>query len=88
MNITGIVVDVLKLHAPALSQRTEIGAHTPLFAGGAELDSLALLEAVLDIESRTGVSLREELLAEGALTTVGSLVQCIQARINEDSTLT
>lgn len=51
---------------------------SPLFDGGADLDSIQFLELVLDIESRLGVRLRDQEMTQESLATVGALVRHVE----------
>ncbi|TNE66787.1 acyl carrier protein [Celeribacter ethanolicus] len=48
---------------------------TPLGAGGLGLDSIAMLDLVLDLEDVTGLQLRSEALGGDDLATLGGLVR-------------
>lgn len=58
---------------------------TPLFADGLDLDSVAVLEAVVAVEERTGVHLRDEELTDAVLRTVGSFTDHVLARAGGSS---
>ena len=53
---------------------------TELLTGGLSLDSIQLLDTVLDIESHLGVRLRDEDLTEDHLATVAALAAAVDAR--------
>jgi acyl carrier protein len=57
----------------------EIGDSTPLFEGGLELDSIDVLELVLEIERSFGVAIRDEQTGMQALRSVDSIAEFITA---------
>jgi acyl carrier protein len=58
----------------------ELHADTPLGSGGLGLDSIALVEVLLECEDRFGVEVAAEALAQSALT-VGLLLETIRALV-------
>jgi acyl carrier protein len=57
----------------------EIGDATPLFAGGLGLDSIDVLELVLEIERSFGVAIRDEQTGMQVLRSVDSIAEFIVA---------
>jgi acyl carrier protein len=64
----------------ARNHGVELHAGTPLGSGGLGLDSIALVEILLQCEDRFGVEVAAEALAQSPLT-VGLLVERIQALV-------
>ncbi|WP_434288763.1 acyl carrier protein [Celeribacter sp. SCSIO 80788] len=52
---------------------------TPLGAGGLGLDSIGMLDLVLELEEVTGLQLRSEDLGSDALATLGGLIQYMRS---------
>jgi acyl carrier protein len=64
----------------------EIGDSTPLFAGGLGLDSIDVLELVLELERTFGVSIVDEETGMKVLRSVDTIAEFIQAeRVNKAS---
>jgi acyl carrier protein len=82
MNVRNEIVRILAEQVSAKEISIPIGDSTPLFAGGLDLDSLALLETVIAIEQATGVFLGEDGLTEEALANVGSLVNHVSSMVD------
>lgn len=59
------------------------GPELPLFAGGAELDSLSGAILLTEIDNRFGVDVAAEDLNLDCLATLGTLTEFIAARIGE-----
>jgi len=74
------VIAILKRESGLPLEPTAITRETPLFDGGFDLDSLALLESILSIEAFAGVRLREEDITHESLATVGDLIHQVQRR--------
>jgi acyl carrier protein len=60
-------------------QPEEIGDSTPLFGEGLGLDSIDLLELVLEIERTFGVAITDEQTGAQVLRTVDSIAEYIDA---------
>jgi len=58
----------------------ELRPGLPLGAGGIGLDSIALVEVLLECEETFGVAIAAEALAGSALT-VGSLIEYLRMRV-------
>jgi len=58
----------------------EIGDATPLFEGGLGLDSIDVLELVLEIERSFGVAIRDEQTGMKALRSVDTIADYIRAQ--------
>ena len=57
----------------------EIGDATPLFDGGLGLDSIDVLELVLELERTFGASITDEETGKQVLRTVNTIAEFIQA---------
>ncbi len=68
------VYAILNARNPGIELHTD----TPLGSGGLGLDSIALVEVLLECEDRFGVAIAAEALAHSPLT-VGSLLDKIRA---------
>jgi acyl carrier protein len=75
--LTGIVVDVVREHAPTFAGPWSL--ETRLGSDGAGIDSVGCLEIILELEARTSIVLRDESLTAESLTTIGSLVEYLVA---------
>jgi acyl carrier protein len=64
----------------ARNGRVELRPDLPLGADGVGLDSIALVEVLLECEETFGVVIAAEILA-GSPLTVGSLIEQLQARV-------
>jgi len=58
----------------------EIGDATPLFEGGLGLDSIDVLELVLEIERSFGVAIQDEQTGMKALRSVETIAEYIRAQ--------
>jgi acyl carrier protein len=58
----------------------EIGDATPLFEGGLGLDSIDVLELVLEIERSFGVAIRDEETGMKVLRSVDAIAEYIRAQ--------
>lgn len=72
-----MVLEVIGERVPG--NGTEILPETPLGSEGLGLDSIAVLELVLELERRSGVVLRQESLSAAALESPASLVAYIES---------
>ena len=70
---------VLGVIRSRIGPRGDIPRETPLFEGGLGLDSIGMLELLLEIEAVCGRRLREESLTEEAVASVGSLIAYVHA---------
>ena len=57
----------------------EIGDATPLFDGGLGLDSIDVLELVLELERSFGVSISDEATGARVLRTVNTIAEFVEA---------
>ncbi|MGE0448066.1 MAG: acyl carrier protein [Vicinamibacterales bacterium] len=57
----------------------EIGDDTPLFDGGLGLDSIDVLELVLEIERQFGVSIADEQTGATVLQSVNTIAEFVRA---------
>jgi acyl carrier protein len=76
--IQDAVRDLLRSRAPLARGRAELPDELRLGAGGLGMDSIALVELLLDCEERFGIPRPVELL-EGEPLTVGRLVAHVRA---------
>jgi acyl carrier protein len=74
--LTETVFAVIEQQVPSFDRTLSL--NTPLGPEGLGLDSLAILEVVLELERRTGISLRDENLTAEALSTPASLILCLE----------
>jgi acyl carrier protein len=72
------VRDLLRSRAPLAQGRAELPGELRLGAGGLGMDSIALVELLLECEERFGIPRPVELL-EGEPLTVGRLVAHVRA---------
>jgi acyl carrier protein len=63
----------------------EIGDSTPLFEGGLGLDSIDVLELVLEIERSFGVGIRDEQTGMQVLRSVDTIAEFIRAHRSKDT---
>ncbi|HEX3583130.1 MAG TPA: acyl carrier protein [Thermoanaerobaculia bacterium] len=73
-----VVADVYTI-LDARNPSVELRADTPLGSGGLGLDSIALVELLLECEDRFGVEIATEALTASPLT-VGALVERIRTQ--------
>ena len=76
------VVEILLRHSTSGLARDDVADECPLIGGGFDLDSIALLGSILDIERDLGVRLREEDLTEEALGQLKGFVDHICRRLS------
>jgi len=74
MQVKGVIVRCLRL--PIGPQ--EIADDVPLFGEGLGLDSIDVLELVLELERSFGVKITDEQLARRSLYSVNTIVQLIE----------
>jgi acyl carrier protein len=79
-SIEDAVVDLLRSHCP-LAGSGPLPADLPLGAGGLGLDSIAMVELLLDCERRFGIGATG--LLEGAHLTVGRLLAHVRDAVQE-----
>ena len=72
------VRELVRARAPRAVEHAELADGLPLGSGGLGLDSIALVELLLDCERRFGAPAAAELLA-GEPLTVGRLVEHLRA---------
>jgi acyl carrier protein len=72
------VDDEIRAILRARNDRVELDSETPLGAEGLALDSIALVEVLLECEERFGVQLAADLL-DGEALTVGRLIEKTRA---------
>ena len=74
------VEDEIRTILRARNDRVELRPETALGGDGLALDSIAIVEVLLECEERFGVVIANELLTGGALT-VGRLIEGARAQI-------
>jgi acyl carrier protein len=77
-SIEDVVCEVLRARAPLAPERAGLSEDLRLGAGGLGLDSISLVELLLDCERRFGVS-PAELLAREEPLTIGCLLAAVRA---------
>jgi len=75
-HLTEVVLTVIEQHT--LLPHKPLHLNTPLGADGLGLDSLAILEVVLELEQRTGIHLRDENLTAETLSTPANLIRYLE----------
>lgn len=71
-SISELAIESVRRLAP--DYEGDLSLSTPIGEGGAELDSIGCLELLLDIEAKTGRTLRDEHLTAECLASIGNLV--------------
>jgi acyl carrier protein len=79
--IDDAIRDLLCSRAPLARDRADLPDNLRLGAGGLALDSIALVELLLDCERRFGIRAAAELLA-GEPLTVGRLADHVRAAVS------
>jgi acyl carrier protein len=72
--VKDVLVETLELQDRA----DEIGADTQLMGALPELDSMAVLELILALEQRFGITVPEEDVSAEAFATLGSLTELVE----------
>jgi acyl carrier protein len=75
--IVTTIEDVIRSEFDFASELSTLSAQTPLFKGGLELDSFAIVELISHLESRLAFEFREADFREEHFRTVGSLGELI-----------
>jgi acyl carrier protein len=75
--LTGTVLEVVRAQASGFAG--ELREDTPLGPDGLGIDSIGCLDIVLELEQRTGITLRDETLTAESLATPGSLIDHLLA---------
>jgi acyl carrier protein len=75
------ILRILQRHSDSPLGSDEIGDDTLLIDGGLSLESIGLLNAIIEIEDAFQLRLREEDFQDGALTTVGGLVEHVRKKL-------
>lgn len=78
ISIEEAVLDLVRARAPRARERGDLPGDLRLGAGGLGLDSIALVELLLECEERFGVPVAAELL-EGPVLTLGGLIAHLRA---------
>jgi len=79
-DVAELVHALLRERSPVARARPDLHDDLPLGAGGLGLDSIALVELLLDCEQRLGIGPHPALL-EGPPLTVGRLVASLASRV-------
>jgi acyl carrier protein len=74
------IAAVLLRHSRAYAGRTSIEPGAALIGGGLELDSIGLLDALIEIEQEFSISMREEDLTLEVLSSFERFVRHVEAR--------
>jgi len=74
--VSELAFDAIKKLAPGY--RGPFTLATAIGEGGAGLDSIGCLDLLLDLEAKTGLTLRDEHLTAECLASVGSLVAYLE----------
>ena len=69
---------LLLKYLPGGTDPATLGDDLRLGSDGAGLDSISMVELLLDCEARFGIAVHERILMDGALT-LGSLIQTVAA---------
>jgi acyl carrier protein len=76
-DVTAVIVRTLGIEDRAAT----LTAATPLFGAMPELDSLAVLELVTQLEARFGIAIDDEDITGEVFETVGSLAQYVHQSV-------
>ncbi|MBW1812469.1 MAG: acyl carrier protein [Deltaproteobacteria bacterium] len=77
------IIKIIKL-ATGLDDIDDINEHTPLTGSGLSLDSVAVLEILLELEKKFHIEVdAEELLDKGALQNINTLSNFIESKIKQ-----
>jgi len=74
--VKAVVVETLGVEDRA----SAIGADTPLLGALPELDSMAVLELVLELERRFGITVEDDDVTAETFETLGSLTAFVEAK--------
>ncbi len=75
--LTPIVLEVVRSRAAHFYG--ELGLETPLGPDGLGIDSIGVLEIILELEEQTGIILRDETITAETLATPRSLIEHLAA---------
>ncbi len=75
--LTPIVLEVVRSRAVHFCG--ELGLETPLGSDGLGIDSIGVLEIILELEKQTGIILRDETITAETLATPRSLIEHLAA---------
>jgi acyl carrier protein len=67
---------------PRQNRADALDATTPLFGSLPELDSMAVLELVVELEQRFGITVEDEDVTADAFETLESLADFVDARLH------
>jgi len=74
--VKAVVVETLGVE----DRTSAIGADTPLLGALPELDSMAVLELVLELERRFGITVEDDDVTAETFETLGSLTAFVEAK--------
>ena len=80
-NITARVSEILTGAIVSNGDRPPIDIETPLLSSGLDLDSVAVLELILAVESEFGIEFKDEELSVALFDSVGALARAIEAKL-------
>lgn len=80
--LTAIVLEVV--HDQAQNPQAVVAEDTPLGLEGLGIDSIGCLDILLELERRTGITLRDETLTAESLATPRSVVDYLLATASRD----
>ncbi len=77
-DVKAVVVEMLGVQERA----DALDAATPLFGSLPELDSMAVLELIVELERRFGITVEDEDVSADAFETIESLAEFVNARLH------
>ncbi|MGZ5335936.1 MAG: acyl carrier protein [Solirubrobacterales bacterium] len=77
-DVKAVVVETLGIRERAGA----LDATTPLLGSLPELDSMAVLELIVELERRFGITVEDEDVTADAFETIGSLAEFVNARVH------
>ncbi|MGZ5331022.1 MAG: acyl carrier protein [Solirubrobacterales bacterium] len=77
-DVKAVVVETLGIRERA----DALDATTPLLGSLPELDSMAVLELIVELERRFGITVEDEDVTADAFETIGSLAEFVNARVH------
>lgn len=85
-NISARVSEILLKGIVSNGERSAIGTETPLLSAGLDLDSVAVLELILAVESEFGIEFADDELSVALFDSVGALARTIEEKLAAHST--
>lgn len=77
-DVKAVVVETLGIRERA----DALDATTPLLGSLPELDSMAVLELIVELERRFGITVEDDDVTADAFETIGSLAEFVNARVH------